>query len=457
MNPVGGAPETLDIPVSASSDDAEERNGSSMLLASADLELVDDGSRKQKVGLRFNGITIPKGRIITNAYIQFQADETDSGPISLTINGQAVDNATTFTSAPGNISSRALTTASVAWSPPNWTTVGEAGLNQRTPNIASVIQEIVNRPGWSSGNSLALIISGSGERTAEASPGSDAPLLHLEYTSAGSDQPPNVTISQPSNNATFDENDSITFTATANDPEDGNVGASLVWTSSLDGQIGTGPSFSSTSLTTGTHTISAMAMDSVPQPGSNQITITVNSAGGSPGVLDVPISLSSDDAEERNGSMMLLASADLELVDDGSRKQKVGLRFNGITIPQGATITNAYLQFQADETDSGAISLTINGEDVDNAATFTSTPGNISSRTLTTASVAWSPPNWTAVGEAGLNQRTSNIASVIQEIVNRPGWSSGNSMALIISGSGERTAESFNGSFAPQLHLEFTN
>ena len=457
VNPVGGPPETLDIPISLGSDDAEERNGSTMLLASADLELVDDGSRKQKVGLRFNGITIPQGRIITNAYIQFQADETDSGPISLTINGQAVDNATTFTSAPGNISSRALTTASVAWSPPNWTVVGEAGLNQRTSNIASVIQEIVNRPGWSSGNSLALIISGSGERTAEASEGALDPVLHIEYTNAGGNQPPNVTISQPSNNATFDENDSITFSATANDPEDGNVGASLVWTSSLDGQIGTGPSFSSTSLTTGTHTISAMAMDSVPQPGSDQITVTVNAAGGSPGVLDISVSSSSDDAEERNGSMMLLASADLELVDDGSRKQKVGLRFNGITIPQGATITNSYLQFQADEADSGSISLTINGEDVDNAATFNSTPGNISSRTLTTASVAWSPPNWTAVGEAGLNQRTSNIASVIQEIVNRPGWSSGNSLALIISGSGERTAESFNGSFAPQLHLEFTN
>ncbi len=69
------------------------------------------------------------------------------------------------------------------WSPVPWTTRGEAGPDQQTPDVASIIQEIVNRPGWSSGNSLVIIITGTGERVAESYNGdsSGAPLLHVDY------------------------------------------------------------------------------------------------------------------------------------------------------------------------------------------------------------------------------------------------------------------------------------
>ena len=43
----------------------------------------------------------------------------------------------------------------------------------------------------------------------------------------------------------------------------------------------------------------------------------------------------------------------------------------------------------------------------------------------------------------------------MQEIVNRGGWTAGNSMAFIITGTGVRTAESFDGLFAPVLHVTF--
>jgi hypothetical protein len=55
------------------------------------------------------------------------------------------------------------------------------GISQRTPDLSRIIQEIVNRPGWGSGNALALIVSGTGRRTAESSNGSFAPILHLEF------------------------------------------------------------------------------------------------------------------------------------------------------------------------------------------------------------------------------------------------------------------------------------
>jgi hypothetical protein len=50
-----------------------------------------------------------------------------------------------------------------------------------------VIQEIVDRPGWSSDNAMVLIITGTGERVAESYDGnsSGAPLLHVEYKPGG--------------------------------------------------------------------------------------------------------------------------------------------------------------------------------------------------------------------------------------------------------------------------------
>ena len=151
-----------------------------------------------------------------------------------------------------------------------------------------------------------------------------------------------------------------------------------------------------------------------------------------------------------------LNSSDLELVYDRGGDQTVGMRFNGLTIPQGATISNAYVQFEADETHSGATTLTIQGEDVDDAVTFVAVDGSISSRPKTAAAVPWSPNPWLTVGEAGPDQQTPDIASVIQEIVDRPSWSDGNSLVIFVTGTGERTAESFDGAgAAPLLHVEY--
>jgi len=153
-----------------------------MYLNSTDLELVYD-SGNQKIGMRFNGITITKGTVIKNAYIQFKVDETSSGTTSLSIYGHDIDNSTTFTSTASDITNRTLTTAAVSWAPSAWSTVGLTGEAQRTPDLTGIIQEIIDRDGWTSGNSLSIIIIGTGERIAEAYDGdtTGAPLLHIEY------------------------------------------------------------------------------------------------------------------------------------------------------------------------------------------------------------------------------------------------------------------------------------
>lgn len=183
-----GAPQAqtsthFDIPITTGSDDAEEKSNGSMSLTSSTLELVTDTS-VQKIGLRFPNLNIPQGAAIQNAWIQFTANAANSDATSLAIQAQASDNAATFTSANNNISSRAKTTASVSWTPVSWNAIHEGGPDQRTPNLASVIQETVNRSGWTSGNAMAFIITGSGKRVAKSYERdvNGAPYLHVEYT-----------------------------------------------------------------------------------------------------------------------------------------------------------------------------------------------------------------------------------------------------------------------------------
>ena len=72
---------------------------------------------------------------------------------------------------------------------------------------------------------------------------------------------PVVNITSPSNGDNFTTTSLISFQGTALDTEDGDITASLQWSSSISAGIGTGASFSLT-LVAGTHTISASSTDS---------------------------------------------------------------------------------------------------------------------------------------------------------------------------------------------------
>ncbi|MDQ2767473.1 MAG: hypothetical protein M3Y30_09990 [Gemmatimonadota bacterium] len=89
-------------------------------------------------------------------------------------------------------------------------------------------------------------------------------------------QSPTATITAPANNASFVQGASVSFTGTGTDPEDGALtGASLVWSSSRDGQIGTGASFSTSTLSVGTHTITLTVTDSQGAHGTATITVII--------------------------------------------------------------------------------------------------------------------------------------------------------------------------------------
>src|SRR3989304_10076599 len=92
--------------------------------------------------------------------------------------------------------------------------------------------------------------------------------------------------------------------------------------------------------------ILALVLPALPSP----------AAEATSGVVDVGVVASSDDVEELPSGWLDTTSSDLELVAERTL-QTVGIRFAGITIPRGATIDSAWVQFTVDEVSTAAASL----------------------------------------------------------------------------------------------------
>ena len=83
-----------------------------------------------------------------------------------------------------------------------------------------------------------------------------------------------------------------------------------------------------------------------------------------------------DDVEERNSNgTVSVGSSDLELIRDGSRDQHVGLRFNGVAVPSGATIACAFIDFEIDVKHTTDTDLDIYVQQIGDAPAFNAGSG----------------------------------------------------------------------------------
>jgi PKD repeat protein len=114
---------------------------------------------------------------------------------------------------------------------------------------------------------VTLIVTGPGG-TATAS----------QAIAANANTPPSLIITAPESGASFPATTTVTFTATANDGEDGSLASDINWSSSADGTIGTGASISLSTLSEGSHTITASVTDSGGAPATSSINVTVTPA-----------------------------------------------------------------------------------------------------------------------------------------------------------------------------------
>ena len=173
--------------------------------------------------------------------------------------------------------------------------------------------------------------------------------------------------------------------------------------------------------------------------------------------LSSQVSAASDNVNQ-DGAALTTGTSTLWLGNASSTTASyTGLRFTNLSIPRGATITSADLQVHSAQSQWIAIAMNMAADAADNSPTFGSA-SQPSQRKLTTARVThssnaqWAANTWYALDD---------VSAVIQEVVNRTGWQSGNSLSLILKGTGNAWGRMFvtscNGSAsnAPQLVVTY--
>ncbi len=152
----------------------------------------------------------------------------------------------------------------------------------------------------------------------------------------------------------------------------------------------------------------------------------------------VTLDLSTDDVEQENDEVDSYYDDDLDAGWEGAPEDQnlltLGLRFTNINLLPNSTIDSAFVVFHAHEGKSAedVARLTIVGEATDNAVTFDEANFNenmlLTDRPRTTTQVEWTVEEDWSIWQP---YQTSDIGSIIQELVNRPGWETGNAIALI--------------------------
>lgn len=182
----------------------------------------------------------------------------------------------------------------------------------------------------------------------------------------------------------------------------------------------------------------------------------------------IPISNAGDDGKENSSGQIEMNSSTLDFFYDAnseSPEQTVGLRFQNIDLPAGTIIQNAYLQFTStlDNANINAPFGMIHIEDTEDALPYSDVAYGISNRTYMDESITWTMQPWTAATEAVPFQRTPNVASLVQKIINHDGWEAGNSIAFMLNSpnplytNAGNQAATFdqNPELAPRLVIEY--
>ncbi len=361
----------LEIRVNSSNDDAEEAADGSVDPASSDLELVEDEGT-QLVGLRFEDLALFPGERIKEAYIQFSVDEPDpklekgekAPETVLVIHIEDASDAPAFSGAPHDLSSRTRVQQPIEWKPKAWAKKDDHGGDQRTPNLAPLLQSVVDRSGWALGHAVVFLIDGQGKRVAHAydkDPGK-APRLVIELESI-----------QPR----------------------------------------------------------------------------------------VRVAAREDDAEEHADGTVKLDSSDLELTHDSEKEgaQTIGIRFRDLQIPRGQRLAGAHLQFTTKSPSKEPTALEIRVEDTVDPPPYKSDSHFLTSRTTTSAVIAWQPEPWIGKDHARSAQRSPDLSALIQPLLNRDSWEPGHAVSFLISGTGQRMPHSFDGKkeLAPKLMLRYAD
>lgn len=178
------------------------------------------------------------------------------------------------------------------------------------------------------------------------------------------------------------------------------------------------------------------------------------------GTINVQVAAGNDDAHEYGDGTSFNATLDFLRATASSGgsgfRQNLGVRFAGITIPQGSTITVAYMEVRCYDGNWDDPNVDIYCNDVDDANNFT-VEADVTSRAVTAHSALWSA---TGIGTAYV--QSADFAPAVEDVVGRALWSSGNALCVLMKGSPEGPgsfiiwAQEKGVDFSAKLHIEYT-
>jgi type IV pilus assembly protein PilY1 len=352
------------VSISDENDDAHEIAASVSL--SGEPLVLSQGKQTLFTGLRFQNLNIPQGAVITSAFIRFTSHAFNSAETVMTIDAELSADSAAFSNTESDLSSRTLSTNTIIWDTDNGFPL--AGQTVSTPELSSLVQEIVDQSDWCGGNDMSFIIRSTGATASSA-----RQALSFEE---GSGRSPQLVIK-------YDDS-------------------------------------SATGCVAGTHTYQ--------------------------------VSSQQDNSEEKSNGYDATGK---ELTFRSASNRYIGLRFQNLSIAQGATISSAYLIFTAYQNGSGYASFDIQASDQADAEDFSNHTRYMLRDKAKTIITPWTDiPNW----QRNQSYPSPDISASIQAVIDRGDWQSGNDLMLILSNfNGRRGAYTYNGkpSGATQLVIEF--
>lgn len=178
--------QTYDASVAAGADDGYIRTGPDDFYNAANLVAGNWAGVLYDFWCRFDGVTVPAGATIEDVYLTFQAwtEGGDGVGTKTNIYCEAADDP----AAPanyGDADGRTRTTAFSAWDDYDFP---DNTNDYDTPSFVTALQEVIDRPGWASGQAIQVFVDDDGGtnfyysvRGMDQVPDPNAPDIHIQY------------------------------------------------------------------------------------------------------------------------------------------------------------------------------------------------------------------------------------------------------------------------------------
>ena len=360
-----------------------------------------DGNRlrfksEMHAGIRFQNVDVPQGAEIIKAYIEFTSHNDRSNNCELRIQIEAHDDPPAFSSS-NKPTDRTFSSQVVDWNPVPWT----ADNKYQTPDLSDLVQEIVGRPGWNSGRAMAFKI----ENTAGARRVAKA-TEHADIAA----NPTHVPMLYIEYNEGGSGGGKPIITSSSHD-----VGSSCY--------EGYSPQADNITISnSGTADLVFTVSDN-----ASWLTLTPSSSSLIPGSSEtVNLFYSTDGLDPGTYSAQILVS------DSNALNSPVEINVNVTVLEYSQPVTCGAVPVYAQNLVNPAILILLDRS------------GSMGNNTVAVSTN---------------NPKTPDIRDIIQEIIERDSWASGNAMAFMITGTGTRRAVSYdsNSSLAPLLHVDYTD